>query len=72
MLSIYENSRDAMCIFHLTEEGPEMDVEGARLPSILRLASCLSAGVTFSPFFGISGAYCDCSGEWPMDMPTLS
>ena len=48
---------------HLTEKGPDMVVEGARLPSILRLASCLSALVTLSPFFGISAACCDCSGE---------
>lgn len=29
--------------FHFIEEAPDIVVEGARLPSILRLASCLSS-----------------------------
>lgn len=50
-------------LIHFIEEGPDIVVEGARLPSILRLASCLSSSVTCSSFFGISGACCNCSGE---------
>jgi hypothetical protein len=30
---------------------------GARLPSMRRLASCISSAVMFSAFFGISGSY---------------
>ena len=48
---------------HFIEEGPEKVVDGARLPSILRFASCLSSFVTFSSFLGISGVYCGCPGE---------
>ena len=40
--AIYQ-SNDYACAFHLTEEAPGGVVEEARLPSILRLASCLSA-----------------------------
>ena len=48
---------------HFIEEGPEKVVDGARLPSILRFASCLSSFVTFSSFLGMSGVYCGCPGE---------
>lgn len=47
---------------YFTDEGPDMVVDGARLPSILRFASCLSLCVTFSSFLGMSGVCCDCSG----------
>ena len=48
---------------HFIEEGPEKVVDGARLPSILRFASCLSSFVTFSSFLGMSGVCWGCSGE---------
>ena len=35
---------------------------GARLPSILRFASCRSSCVTFSSFLRMSGVCCACSG----------
>lgn len=47
-------------------------VSGARLPSILLFASCLSSRVTFSEFLRMSGAYWAVSVWWPMDMPTRS
>lgn len=40
---------------HFMEEGPEKVVGGARLPSILRFASCLSSFVMFSSFLRMSG-----------------
>ncbi len=45
-----------------------MPLLGAKLPSILRFASCFSSAVGFA--FCISGRYGSWCGEWPMDMPT--
>jgi hypothetical protein len=41
---------------------------GARLPSILRLASCFSAMLGL--FFGMSGRWLARLGLWPIDIPT--
>ena len=52
-------TRTMYIVGYFIEEGPDVVVSGARLPSILRFASCLSALVTFSSFFRMSGRYCD-------------
>lgn len=57
-----------MLLAHCIVVGEVAFVGGARLPSILRLASCFSAKVGFSFLMsGVCGAW---PIEWPMDMPT--
>lgn len=53
------SSLSLRCRFdHDIPAGPAGVALGAKLPSILRFASCLSSFVTHSSFLGISGSNC--------------